>query len=121
MLRRLLPLLLFLPIPTLASSTLWPDLSRAKPDGTRGSSDAAIIVSVSDYKMLRDVPGATQNSSDWYSYFTQSRGIPPVRVRLLEDSAASREAILTAVRETIPMVQPGGNMWFVFIGHTTDS
>ncbi len=96
---------------------LWPDLTQALPTEGGGEADAAIIVGVEDYLMVPDVPGAVANANAWYAWFTRTRGLPVGSVMLLRDQEATREGMLSAVREMRGQVQPGGTLWFVFIGH----
>ncbi len=90
----------------------WPDLSSPpKGDG------AAVVVGIDDYLIVDDVPGATANAGDWYSWLIQTRGIPLSKVRILRDSDAVRESILEEAEWAASQVGPGGTLWFVFIGH----
>jgi len=116
---RALPLLLTFLVSLPAAGAEWPDLS-ATPDSTGGGEqDAAVIVSIEDYTFLSDVPGAGDNARDWRSWLKNTRGVPAVRV--LENSAATRNSILDAVGEAARRVGDGGTLWFVFIGHGAPS
>ena len=95
----------------------WPDLSVAAPAVTVGEADAAVIVAVDDYLAVPDIPGATGNANDWYSYLTQTRGISGLRVHMLKGSNATREKIQRALPQAAGSVGEGGRLWFVFIGH----
>lgn len=102
--------------PALAAVPAWPDLSEA-PRAGGGRADAAVIVAVEDYAVVSDIPGAQANAVDWYTYFTDGRGIPASRVKLLVNQEGVRESITDAVAQARAAVRPGGTLWFVFIGH----
>lgn len=99
----------------LAAAPLWPSLSTPARVGG-GGRDAALIVAIEDYAQVTDLPGAQQNALDWYAWLTDGRGTPSSRVTLLVDQAATREDILDAAKAAREAVQPGGTLWFVFIG-----
>ena len=105
------------PASAAVSKQVWPELSAPGPAQADGLKDAALIVAIERYAFMPKVRGATTNARDWYLYLTKSRGIATHRVRLLEDSDATREQIEDAAREAASRVQPGGTLWFVFIGH----
>ncbi|MFT4977235.1 MAG: putative caspase-like protein, partial [Myxococcota bacterium] len=108
----LIPLLLS----TASASDLWPDLS-SSPSGSSGSRDAAVVVAIQDYAVVGDIAGAQSNGLDWYTYFTDGRGIPASRVTLLADAEGVKEDIEGAVETARAAVRSGGTLWFVFIGH----
>jgi len=116
---RALPVLLSLLAALPAAAAGWPDLSAAPDGGGGGEQDAAVVVSIEDYTFLSDVPGAGDNARDWRSWLKITRGVPAVRV--LEDSAATRNSILDAVGDATRRVGEGGTLWFVFIGHGAPS
>lgn len=70
---------------------------------------------------MPDIAGALQNGRDWYTYFTRTRGMAPSRVMLLRDNQGSREHILAYAEQMARAVEPGGTLWFVFIGHGSPS
>jgi len=107
------------------SATLpWPDLGKpaAKSPGG-GAKDAALLVAIERYVFLEDKPmtGARRNLNDWQLYLTKTRGVPFENVVLLRDDQATREQILNAAADVATMVQPGGTLWFLFIGHGAPS
>ncbi len=101
---------------------LWPDL-RASPHGgaartmTTPSPDAALVIGVDKYDALPRVEGAAENARDWEAYFLSSRMVPPQRVRMLTDQAATAESIRGAARMLSEQIEPGGTLFVVFIGH----
>lgn len=103
-----------------ASEPLWPDLSEPPRVGG-GSKDAAVVVAIEDYVFVSDIPGAESNGLDWYAYLTDGRGLSPGRVKLLENERATKEEIEQAVSVARAKVEPGGTLWFVFIGHGAPS
>jgi hypothetical protein len=102
----------------------WPDLGKAaanSPGG--GAKDAALLVAIERYPFLEDKPvtGAKRNLKDWQLYLTKTRGVPVENVILLRDDQATREKILNAAADVAKLVQPGGTLWFLFIGHGAPS
>lgn len=90
----------------------WPDLPGA---GTPrdGTADIALIVAVSDYYQLKDVPGAEDNARAWGAWF-HDRGTTVVS---LLGPDATREKVLAKAEALVPAAQ--GTAWFVFVGHGT--
>lgn len=106
--------------PATSTTLPWPDLGKAaarSPGG--GVKDAALLVAIERYTYLDDKPvtGAKRNLKDWQLYLTQTRGVPVENVTLLRDDQATREKILNAAADTAKHAQPGGTVWFLFIGH----
>ena len=102
----------------------WPDLSRPtskNPGG--GAKDAALIVAIERYAFLEDKPvvGARRNANDWHLYLTKTRGVSAENIVFLRDDQASREKILSGAAEVARRAQPGGTVWFLFIGHGAPS
>jgi len=95
----------------------WPDLSSPARAIGGGEHDAAVVVGVEDYLRVPGVPGAKSNAKLWYQYLTETRGAPVQNVKLLINDDATREEILSATRKAASRVQPGGTLWFVFVGH----
>jgi hypothetical protein len=102
---------------TTVRSSPWPQLSARLVKVGGGEGDAAVIVGVEHYKFLAPVAGATDNAIDWETYFTEMRGIPRDRVQRLTGDDATDYGIERAVKAAAKAVQPGGKLWFVFIGH----
>lgn len=96
----------------------WPELSRP-PQGASGGGekDAAVIVGLENYAAVAPIPGALLNANDWHAHLTGVLKVPLERVALLRDNEATRESIEEKVREAAAAVEPGGTLWFVFIGH----
>lgn len=104
-------------VPVLAAPLLgaaWPDLSQSTPVGPGAPGDAALIVSISDYLVLEDVPGADLNARDWQRWF-EDRQVPYVKA--LWDKEATLETLREEARTAASRASPGGTLWFVFIGH----
>lgn len=95
----------------------WPDLGAPAKVAADGSKDAAVVIGIDEYAFVAHVPGATHNATDWLTYLTESRHVPIERVQLLRDVQGTREGILKAASQAAKQVQPGGTLWFIFIGH----
>jgi uncharacterized caspase-like protein len=76
-----------------------------------------VIVGVTRYAHVAEVPGASTNAEDWYSYLVKTRGVPLDRVSLLLDEDATVEEMQHAVSEAARQVKKKGTLWFVFVGH----
>lgn len=100
----------------------WPELS-SPPGGVEGAGrkDSAVIVGLESYAAVSPVPGALLNANDWHSYLTGFLRVPLERTALLRDNEATRESIEEKVRDAAASVEPGGTLWFVFIGHGAPS
>lgn len=96
----------------------WPEMT-LPPPGLDHPRDAAIVVAIEDYTHVGDIPGARQNALDWYTWLTQTRGIPADRARLLLDGQATREEIEAAIASL--GASGGETLWFVFVGHGAPS
>ena len=101
--------------PAMADS--WPDVGGVTSVAPEGAKDAAVIVGIDEYAFVAHVPGATRNAGDWLTFLTESRRVPIDRVQLLRNVQGTREGILKAASQAAKQVQPGGTLWFVFIGH----
>jgi hypothetical protein len=112
---------LMLGAPSARAQEPWPDLSSAPKAIGGGEHDAAVIVGVENYAFVEHVPGAKQNADDWQSYLTGTLKVPADRVVLLLDNEADVEDIRSAAAEKAAQVEPGGTLWFVFIGHGAPS
>lgn len=82
-----------------------------------GATDVALVVSVEDYAVLPDVPGADQVGGAWHRWLADERGLGPDRARWLRGAEASPHAALEAIRALAPQVGAEGTFWFVFVGH----
>ena len=99
----------------------WPDLSQPPPEEGGGSHDAALIVGITDYVDVPDVPGAVTNADDWYAWLKRTRGLPLGSAVVLRNRDATRETILMEAALAAERVKAGGTLWFVFIGHGAPS
>ena len=95
----------------------WPAVNSDLPAANIGGNDAAVVVGINEYFVLPKVPGADQNALDWMRYLVKTRGIPQKHVALLTNGQATKESIRTAVATAATQVQPGGTLWFIYIGH----
>ncbi|GMV41598.1 MAG: hypothetical protein AMXMBFR64_33140 [Myxococcales bacterium] len=122
--RRLLAGLVLGAVLTLTGSVKaqgWPDLGEPPPPQGGGERDAALVVGVERYAFVPPVAGAVDNAQAWYSFLTRTRGVPVARVRLLRNEQASFEGLLKAAGEVAELAEPGGTVWFVFVGHGAPS
>jgi tetratricopeptide (TPR) repeat protein len=87
------------------------------PSENTGARDAAVVVAIEQYPDLPGIPGAHRNGQDWGRFLVNLLGVPAARVTELHDSNATRAAILDSVRRAAAQAEPGGRVWFVFIGH----
>ena len=96
----------------------WPQLENAEwPKQGGGEKDAAVIVAIEDYAFLPDVQGAVSNAKAWQKYFIDARSVPRDRVLMLLNADGSRAPIENAIDKGMALVESGGTLWFVFIGH----
>lgn len=103
----------------LGADPLWPDLSKLPEATGGGERDAAVVVAVEDYVFLPDVAGASDVGIAWYMYLSKVRRVPVVM--LLRDGEATVNKMRDALEKAVKRVQPGGRVWFVFIGHGAPS
>lgn len=94
----------------------WPNLDFAMSNAGVGEYDSAVVVGISDYLQVEDIPGAVDNAQDWRDFFL-SRGVAPANLHFLRDADATREAILREAAQGAATVAPSGRLWFVFVGH----
>lgn len=104
-----------------ARAQAWPSVAGDLPRAGGGENDVAVVVGVSDYAFLDDIPGAADNANDWYQYLVRVRGVPPERVRLLTNHSAIDFAITKALKESAAAARKGGVAWFIFVGHGAPS
>lgn len=100
-----------------ASAQLWPDLNEDIPASGGGENDAALIIAIGDYAAVEDIPGATDNARDWYSWLTRGRGVPSERVKLLQNNYGTLEKMRKGIEDAASTTPSGGTLWVVFIGH----
>ena len=99
----------------------WPDLSSPPKATGGGEKDAAVIVGAEKYAFVESVPGAKENADAWQAYLTETLKVPAEKVALLRDDDATNDEIRQAAAEKASQVEPGGTLWFVFIGHGAPS
>lgn len=102
-------------------SPAWPDVASKVAGQRDGKRDAAVIVAVEDYAFLPDIPGAVANGEAWYQYLLHSRGVPRGRIDALFNKRARDAQIRKAVTNAVKLVEPGGRLWFIFVGHGSAS
>lgn len=102
-----------------AQAQQWP-VPTPTPTG-EGGKDAAVIVAIGNYSYVEDVAGAVETGQEWYRWFRTGRGIPAYRVKTAYDASASALAIAALAEEGAKLVEPGGTLWFVFVGHGAPS
>ena len=107
--------------PGASPATSWPDISASPPGTGEGAQDAAVIVAIEDYSKVDDVRGAARNADDWVTWLLTSRGVPAQRVFQARDADATDVKIKDTARRAAAAVQPGGTLWFVYIGHGAPS
>ncbi len=100
-----------------AQEELWPNLMAPGPQLGSGNKDVAVVVGIEDYWQVSDVPGAVGNALAWVRFLRQDVGVPQRRIKMLLNSDATAESIEKVVDEASKEVEPGGRVWFVFIGH----
>src|SRR6478609_4224449 len=100
-----------------AAAVEWPDLSSPPPATGGGAKDAAVIVGIEKYIDVPPVPGATQNATDWFVYLAKTRGVSASKMTLLRDREGSLEKMKKFAAQAAEAVEPGGTLWFIFIGH----
>lgn len=108
------------PLPARPPSTAaapWPDVARGARSEKVGARDAAIVVAVERSWARPHLAGVRVSGEDWVRFFPNILGVPSERVTALFDAAATRSAILSALRATSTRVAPGGRLWFVAIGY----
>ena len=99
-----------------AHAQAWPDVTADLPASSAGRGDAAVLVGVSDYVFIADVPGAVDNVTDWRRYLVR-QGVPLSSIKLLSNGDATRESILREAEWAADRVERGGKVWFVYVGH----
>jgi len=104
-------------MPALTLAQSWPELTTPPATQGGGERDAAVIVSIERYASVAPVPGAEANGRDWYVYLAKGRRVPPAKISWLKNNEGAREMIEEAIAKRAAQVQPGGALWFVFIGH----
>lgn len=107
--------------PAWGQESSWPELSHPPKGIGGGEKDAAVIIGAENYLLVAKVPGARRNAQDWHSYLTDSLGVPSDRVSLLRDNEATLEKMTRFAKKAAEEVEPGGTLWFVFIGHGAPS
>jgi hypothetical protein len=95
----------------------WPDLSLPAPVQGGGEKDVALIIGISDYSDLADIPGAADNAREWATYLTETRKLDPVNVFTVLDKEAIVETIKLKLENAITATKDGGTLWVIYIGH----
>ncbi|MEZ4460976.1 MAG: caspase family protein [bacterium] len=95
--------------------TQYPELNKTVTAAKTGAADVAVIVAIEDYIFLPKVAGATSNGNDWEKFFMDSLGVKTVH--FLSNSQGTKEELERFAKIAAEGSQPGGTVWFVFIGH----
>ena len=113
--RMILPLTLALLIPLLRASEVpvVPAVAVSPTGDTSG--DTAVIIGISDYAALPDVPYADRDAAAFQALLTDVRRIPAARVHAV--ARADRASILAAVTAAGQQTGAGGVVWIYFAGH----
>lgn len=89
--------------------------------GFHNLQDAAVVVGISDYIRLPDVPDADKDAQLVRDTMVYTLGIAPDRISLLiraqDQGDASRTAIAQAIQSRAAQVPAGGKLWVYFAGH----
>ena len=103
-----------------ASAAEWPDLTDdIKGRIEAGPRDAALVVAIEDYAFAQDIPGAVVNGRAWAHWLRDERKVGHLKV--LYNEQATKEEILRAAQGLSALVDKGGRLWVVFIGHGAPS
>jgi len=105
----------------LRAEDLWPELTSPPKATGGGEKDAAVIVGAEKYAFVEPVPGAKENADAWHAYLTGTLKVPAEKVALLRNDDATNDEIRQAAVDKASQVEPGGTLWFVFIGHGAPS
>ena len=101
------------PIPLVAQG--YPSLATAPQIERTGEKDVAVIVAAEAYTFLPPVHGAVDTANDWEIFFEQGLGVRNIHV--LVNQQSTDVEMRRFARQAAEEVQPGGTLWFVFIGH----
>jgi formylglycine-generating enzyme required for sulfatase activity len=112
---------IFLLAAAVSAFAQWPDLSQPSAGSGGGEKDAAVIVGAERYAFVAPVPGARKNAEEWHAYLTETLKVPAERVSLLRDNEATDSKIRKYAARAASQVEPGGALWFVYIGHGAPS
>jgi formylglycine-generating enzyme required for sulfatase activity len=100
-----------------AQEQVWPNINAPGPRFNSGSKDAAVVVAIDEYSYVTHVPGAVDNGLAWVRFLSEDVGVPTRRIKPLFNNRATRESIEDEVAAMAAAVEPGGRLWFIFIGH----
>lgn len=99
----------------------WPDVVAAAPARSDGRRDAALIVSVEDYRSLPDRPHANTLAGAWYRYLHEQRGVRASRIFWLRDGAVTRASVHEALQGAHFATGVDATLWIIIIGHIGSS
>ena len=105
-------------LPAAAATAPWPDVARAALAEKSGAQDAVVVVAVEPRPAQPGFSAVHVSGDDWARFFRTVLGVPPDRVTVLFDPAATRSAVSSALRASAARVAPGGRLWFVALGHS---
>lgn len=101
----------------LALAAAPPSLDAPAPEQRGGEADAALVIGVSDYAFVPDVPFADRDAKAFAAHLLRTRKVPPDRVRLLVDGRAAKEDLEEGIEFLLQKAQKGGTLWVYFAGH----
>lgn len=84
---------------------------------TASPRDLAVVIGISDYAFIDDVPYADRDARAFATYLAEARGVPRERIRLLLNGKAVRETIEAALQFAADHADPAGTVWFFYAGH----
>lgn len=107
--------------PRAAVGRAWPDV--VGPVGVQedGRRDAAVILSVEDYRDLPDRTHAHAVAGAWYRYLREERDLRPLRITWLRDGEVTPAAAREALERAHWNVGSDATVWIVIIGHVGSS
>ncbi|MCB9666260.1 MAG: SUMF1/EgtB/PvdO family nonheme iron enzyme [Alphaproteobacteria bacterium] len=92
----------------------WPDASTPARTGHRAPEDAAVVITVEQYRSLPHVPYATRDAEAIYRWLTVTRGVSARQVTQVTDPTGDR--IVSAVVKGAEQVGAGGTLWIFYAG-----
>jgi hypothetical protein len=92
-----------------------PDVDDPLRTTRQETADVALVIGNEAYYAVPRVAYARRDAAAVAGWLSYTRGIPPERVRVLDDVAS--EQISAAVAELAPLVGEGGTFWLYYAGH----
>ena len=92
-----------------------PSIQEPLATGHDGSSSAAAVLFVEDYRSMMDVAGAEASAAFFSSVASATLGITEANV--VPNTRSDRRGLRAAVRKAASRVGDGGTLWVYFVGH----